>query len=58
MKQNNFKDAFIRLREIQEELEQEEIIDIDKLIKLQEEADKLYKFCNSKIKKLDKNITE
>ncbi len=49
----NFKTAFIRLREIQEELENEEIIDVDKLIELQKEAKELYEFCESKIKKLD-----
>jgi hypothetical protein len=54
--QQNFKTAFLRLREIQEKLETEEIIDVDELINLQKEAKELYEFCESKIKKLDDNI--
>ncbi len=56
MNQKNFKESFVRLREIQEELEKEEIIDVDKLIDLQKEAKELYDFCESKIKKLDDNL--
>lgn len=58
MTQKNFKDAFIRLREIQQELEDEEIIDVDKLIALQKEAKELYDFCESKIKKLDEDLSK
>jgi len=54
--QKNFKTSFLRLREIQEKLEDEEIIDVDELIELQKEAKELYEFCESKIKKLDDNI--
>lgn len=54
--QQNFKTSFLRLREIQEKLETEEIIDVDELINLQKEAKELYEFCESKIKKLDDNI--
>lgn len=56
MQQTNFKEAFIRLKEIQTELEKEEIIDVDKLIELQKEAKELYEFCESKIKKLDESF--
>jgi hypothetical protein len=54
----DFKTAFIRLRQIQQDLEREEIIDVDKLIELQKEAKELYEFCDSKIKKLDENINK
>jgi len=51
-----FKDSFERLEEISNMLDNEEIIDVDKLIKLQDEAKKLHTFCNSKLKQLDKKI--
>jgi len=55
-KQKNFKDSYERLIEISDLLDREEIIDVDELIKLQEEAKKLYSFCNEKLMKLDKKL--
>ena len=52
----NFKESYKRLQEISEILDKEEVIDIDELIKFQEEAKKLYTFCNSKLKDLDKKL--
>ena len=52
----NFKESYKRLQEISEILDKEEVIDVDELIKLQEEAKKLYTFCNSKLKDLDKKL--
>ena len=52
----NFKESYKRLQEISEVLDNDEIIDVDELIKLQEEAKKLYIFCNSKLKDLDKKL--
>ncbi|MDP2090320.1 MAG: exodeoxyribonuclease VII small subunit [Candidatus Gracilibacteria bacterium] len=52
----NFKDSYNRLQEISNILDKEEVIDVDQLIKLQEEAKKLYNFCNSKLKELDDKI--
>lgn len=55
-KKQDFKESYERLQEISEILDSQEIIDIDQLIKLQEEAKKLYTFCNKKLKDLDKKL--
>lgn len=52
----NFKDSYVRLQEISDILDKEEVIDVDQLIKLQDEARKLYTFCDSKLKELDKKL--
>lgn len=51
-----FKESYERLVIISNLLDKEEIIDVDDLIKLQDEAKKLYTFCNSKLKDLDKKL--
>lgn len=51
-----FKESYLRLQEISNLLDKEELIDIDELIKLQDEAKKLYTFCNTKLKDLDKKL--
>lgn len=51
-----FKESYERLSEISELLDKDEVIDVDDLIKLQSEAKKLYNFCNSKLKTLDKKL--
>jgi hypothetical protein len=53
-----FKESYERLSEISELLDAQEIIDVDELIKLQDEAKKLYIFCNTKLKKLDKQLDD
>ena len=62
MTKKNFKESYERLSEISDILDKEEVIDVDDLIKLQDESKKLYKFCNSKLKildeKLDSNIED
>ena len=51
-----FKESYERLEEINKILDRDDIIDVDELIKLQDESQKLYTFCNSKLKDLDKKI--
>lgn len=51
-KQIWFKEAYVRLKEIESEIETEEIIDVDKLSKLQKEAEELYKIASSKLEKI------
>jgi len=51
-----FKESYERLTEISDILDKDDVIDVDELIKLQTEAKKLYTFCNSKLKDLDKKI--
>jgi exodeoxyribonuclease VII small subunit len=53
-----FKESYERLTEISELLDAQEIIDVDELIKLQDEAKKLYTFCNTKLQKLDKQLDD
>ena len=51
-----FKESYERLQKISTILDNEEVIDVDELIKLQDEAKKLYVFCNTKLKDLDKKL--
>lgn len=51
--QISFKEAFERLKEIEEILEQDEIIDIDNLIELQKEAKNLHKIAENKLKSIE-----
>jgi len=51
-----FKESYERLEEINKILDRDNIIDVDELIKLQDESQKLYTFCNSKLKDLDIKI--
>lgn len=53
-KKVNFKEAFERLKEIELELQKEEVIDVDRLIELQKEARELYEIADSKLKVLEK----
>ena len=55
-KTQTFKKSYERLSEISNLMDKEEVIDVDELIKLQEEAKKLYTFCNTKLKGLDKKL--
>ncbi len=43
----NFKESYNRLKEIKDILQSDEIIDIDKINKLQKEAKKLYEECQN-----------
>ncbi len=58
MKNMTFEKAFKRLKEISEILEKEEIIDVDKLIKYQEEAKELQDYCKKKIKTSEEKLTD
>ena len=51
-----FKESYERLEDINKILDRDDIIDVDELIKLQDESHKLYIFCNSKLKDLDIKI--
>lgn len=56
MKTQTFEEAFNRLKELSEILEQDSIIDVDKLIEYQKEAKKLQEFCRKKIKTSEKEL--
>lgn len=47
----SFKDMYNRLQDIADYLKSSEIIDIDEILKLQEEAKKLYESLDSLLKK-------
>lgn len=53
MKDNNatFSEMYHRLQEIADRLKSSDIIDIDEILKLQEEAKKLYEVLNSLLQK-------
>lgn len=53
-KEISFKEAFQRLKEIERELEREEVIDVEKLASLQKEAEVLHKLAETKLKIFDK----
>lgn len=59
MEKMTFSKAFLRLKEISDILDNEDIIDLDKLLKLQDEANALQDYCQKKLndseKKLNKN---
>ncbi|MBT3727069.1 hypothetical protein HOG21_05290 [bacterium] len=55
-KKQTFKESYERLTKISNLLDNEEVIDVDELIKLQSEAKKLYSFCDLKLKDLDKKL--
>lgn len=52
----NFEQAYNRLQEIYNTINSQEIVDISKLNELQAEADKLYEFLQSMIKKEKPNL--
>lgn len=47
-----FKEAYSRLQDIHSLLQWDEMIDIDDIIKLQEEAKACYELCQEKLKKI------
>ena len=51
----NFKEAYTRLEEIYKLLQSEQIMDIDEIIVLQNEAKKCYDLCQSMLKKAENN---
>lgn len=48
-----FKDAFLRLEEIEKLLQSNELLDIDEIVALQQEAKKLYDECTKQLKKVE-----
>ena len=48
-----FKKSYLKLKEINDLLISEEILDIDKILKLQQEAEKNYKICEKELKKVE-----
>ena len=52
----NFTEAYQRLEEIKILLQSQEIIDIEELLKLQEEAKSCYELCESMLKKADDQL--
>lgn len=53
-----FKGSFERLKEISDLLDQDEIIDVDELIKVQKEAKELYAFCSEKLEWVNKKLSD
>ncbi len=49
----DFWQAYKRLQEINQRLDSEDFIDVDEIVELQKEAQKLYDFCKEKLEKLD-----
>ena len=49
----SFEKAYKRLKEVNELLKSDEIIDVNVILKLQKEAKKMYDFCKKELKKLD-----
>lgn len=54
----NFTEAYQRLEEINTLLQSREIIDIEQLLKLQEEAKSCYELCQSLLKKAETQLGE
>ena len=50
-----FEEAYKRLKEINDMLKDEELIDIDKIVSLQKEAKQLYDFCEKELKKVEED---
>lgn len=50
-----FKEAYTRLEEIYKLLQSEQIMDIDEIVTLQNEAKKCYDLCQSMLKKAENN---
>lgn len=51
-----FKEAYLRLQEIHELLQTAEMIDVEEIVKLQEEAKVCYDLCQSILKKTEKRV--
>lgn len=49
----NFKESFLRLKQINELLKNDVIMDVDEIIKLQNEATILYNICKNKLENID-----
>lgn len=45
-----FEQAYQQLQEIYETLQSDEVVDVDRIMKLQKEAKKLYEICRAKLK--------
>lgn len=50
----NFKQSYLRLKEINDLLKNDVIMDVDEIIKLQNEATILYNICKNKLENFDK----
>ncbi|MEF2175027.1 MAG: exodeoxyribonuclease VII small subunit [Candidatus Absconditabacteria bacterium] len=49
----SFKEAYLRLKEINEILKNDVIMDVDEIIKLQNEATTLYNICKNKLENFE-----
>lgn len=54
----NFEQAYTRLQEIHLEIQRGELIDIDKILLLQQEAKKLYTICKEKLHSSQQQMQE
>ena len=53
---DNFRDAFLKLSEINKLLQSSEIVDVEKIISMQLEAKKLYEYCDKLLLKTEDKI--
>lgn len=53
MMEKTFEEAYKRLKEINDLLKTQDIVDIDQLIKLQLESKDLYELCQNKLKSIE-----
>lgn len=51
-----FKEAYLRLKEIHQQLTDDSLIDIEEILALQHEAKKCYDTCNALLKKQESEI--
>lgn len=51
----DFTTAYQRLQEIAKILQNQDMVDIQKLLDLQKESKELYEFCSAELKKLQEN---
>ncbi len=53
-----FKKAYEKLQDIYNQLQSEELIDVEQIVKLQEEAEKLYNTCKDILSKQTEKVEE
>lgn len=50
----NFQEAYTRLHQIYTQLQSDELVDVDTIVQLQAEAEKLYTLCQEKLANVNK----
>ena len=52
----DFVKSFTRLQEIHTELQHNSLVDISQIMQLQEEAKKMYEYCNKQLHKVENDL--